>query len=252
MFTEKKIIKVESVDSSNNYALDLIKKSKVIEGTVVWAFEQTKGRGQREAQREGENYWESEKGKNLTFSIILFPEFLEVEEQFLLSKAVSLGIVDFVKTYTENVSIKWANDIYVNDKKIAGILIENSIIGNKILSSVVGIGLNINQTIFISDAPNPVSLKLITGNDYDLEESLNLLCNFIESRYLQLKTNDITQLNYDYLNTLYRYNAFYTYESSGKRFSAKITGIAKSGRLILETKQGEIKEFDFNDVSFVI
>lgn len=246
MFIGKKIIKVESVDSSNNYALDLIKESKVIEGTVVWALEQTKGRGQRD------NYWESEKGKNLTFSVILFPEFLDVEEQFLLSKAVSLGIVDFVKTYTENVSIKWANDIYVNDKKIAGILIENSIIGNKILSSVVGIGLNINQTVFISNAPNPVSLKLITGNDYDLEESLRLLCNFIESRYLQLKTNDITQLNYDYLNTLYRYNAFYTYESDRKQFTAKITGIAKSGRLILETKQGEIKEFDFNDVLFVI
>ncbi len=242
----KKIIKVESVDSSNNYALDLIKKSKVVEGTVVWAFEQTKGRGQRD------NYWESEKGKNLTFSIILFPEFLEVEQQFLLSKAVSLGIVDFIKTYVENVSIKWANDIYVNDKKIAGTLIENSIIGNKILSSVVGIGLNINQTIFISNAPNPVSLKLITGNDYDLEESLSLLCNFIESRYLQLKANELSQLNYDYLNTLYRYNAFYTYESDGKRFIAKITGIAKSGRLILETRQGEIKEFDFNEVLFVI
>lgn len=246
MLIGKKIIKVESVDSSNNYALDLIKKSKVVEGTVVWALEQTKGRGQIN------NYWESEKGKNLTFSIILFPGFLDVEQQFLLSKAVSLGIVDFVKTYVENVSIKWANDIYVNDKKIAGILIENSIEGDKILSSIVGIGLNINQTVFISNAPNPVSLKLITGNDYDLEESLSLLCNFIESRYLQLKANELSRLNYDYLNALYRYNAFYTYESDGKQFTAKITGIAKSGRLILETKQGEIKEFDFNDVSFVI
>jgi len=245
LFIGKTKIKLESVNSSNNYALKLLKNTKLHEGTIIWAIEQKKGKGQRG------KYWESEKGKNLTFSIIFFPEFLKAEEQFYLSKVISLGVTDFLKNHVENVSIKWANDIYVNNKKIAGILIENSIKKEKIVHTVAGIGLNLNQTKFISNATNPISLKLLTKNQYDLEKSLNLLCNYIEKRYIDLQLNHFEQIDKDYLEILYHYNEYHSYSSKGKTFKAKIKGIAKTGELILQNKKGEEKKYTFEEISFV-
>ena len=134
---EKNIIKKNQISSTNTVAIELLKKEELPEGTIIWADEQTKGRGQRG------NSWESEPGTNLTISIILFPHFLKAEDQFLLSKVTSLAITDYLANRFNQVTIKWPNDIYVANDKIAGILIENSIIGSSFEYAVIGIGLNI-------------------------------------------------------------------------------------------------------------
>lgn len=202
----KNIIEIEETGSTNLYASDLLRSKEIPEGTVISAFRQSSGRGL------GSNSWESEAGKNLTISIILYPSFLPIEKQFMLNKVVSLGVYDIITKLIENtnslvnksiVKIKWPNDIYIGDKKVSGILIENAIIGNKFLHSIVGIGININQEIFLSDAPNPVSLKNITGKEYGLKECLELLCSYLDKRYFQLKNDNYKAIDKDYLSTLY-------------------------------------------------
>ena len=138
----KNIIEIEETDSTNLYTSILLKSKKIPEGTVISAFRQNSGRGQ------GNNLWESEAGKNLTVSIVLYPYFLPIEEQSMLNKVISLGIYDMMTALTKgkaNIKIKWPNDIYISDKKVSGILIENAIIGNKFIHSIVGVGININQ-----------------------------------------------------------------------------------------------------------
>ncbi|MDP4187625.1 MAG: biotin--[acetyl-CoA-carboxylase] ligase, partial [Bacteroidota bacterium] len=167
------------IDSTNYFAMNLAMKPDTEEFTVVWADEQTSGRG------EGNNFWESEAGKNLTFSIILKPCFLKIEQQFFLSKAISLAIANFLQPIAGHISVKWPNDIYWKNKKICGILIENIVEQNIIRNSIAGIGLNINQEKFLSNAPNPVSLKNIMKQDYDLEFCLKEILLQIE-RFYQL------------------------------------------------------------------
>ena len=265
LFIGQNIIKLDSIDSTNDYANKLLSQELtsparagsgrgVFDGTVVYALSQRTGRGQRG------NRWESEPYKNLTFSIVLYPIFIRVEEQFMLSKVVSLGICDYVNSIVTNpalnnseygVKIKWPNDINIGEKKVAGILIENSIRSNEITHSVVGIGLNVNQTQFSSDIPNPTSLKLITGEIFDLEICLSELCSCVEARYLQLKSGKKKEISNDYLKVLYRYQQMSIYEINGNPFAAKITGISEQGKLILEKEDGGIVECNFKEVSFV-
>lgn len=259
LFIGQKIIELDSVGSTNSYSSELLNpdfnRNDVIEGTIVLAWSQLSGRGQR-----GYN-WESEPFKNLTFSIVLYPVFLRAEEQFMLNKAISLGVCDYVCTvidkHTENigsgidVKIKWPNDINIGDEKIAGILIENSIRNNKIVNSVIGIGLNVNQARFSSAVPNPASLKLIIGKNFDLRTCLRELCSFVEARYLQLRSGKIERIDSDYLKSLYRYRQESSYEIQKKRFSAKITGISNQGKLVLEKKSGAKVECDFKEIKFV-
>lgn len=243
-FIGQNIINLHSVNSTNSYALDLIKNNSVDEGVAILAKYQTSGKGQQN------NFWESEKSKNLLLSVILHPNFIKVDEQFLISKAVSLAVADFVKKEVGNVTIKWPNDIYVDDKKISGILIENTLSGNIISNTIVGIGLNINQTVFKSDAPNPVSLKILTNKIYNLDDCFNQLCFFLEKRYNELK-KDFKKTNLDYLKNLYLFNSFNLYESRGEKFFARIVAVEDNGELLLETKQGEVKRFFFKEVAFV-
>jgi BirA family biotin operon repressor/biotin-[acetyl-CoA-carboxylase] ligase len=196
LFIGQNLIELASVDSTNNYVLEMLKKADVAEGALVWAKEQTGGRGQRG------NTWLSEPHRNLTFSFILLPH-LPIENQFYLTKLVSLGIVDFVSgILSQNgisceVRIKKPNDIYVNGQKISGILIENNIKGHDIVSSIIGIGLNVNQNEF-KHVNNATSLSRISGKNFDLKDCLTNLCEYIEARYLQLKTNKIELLDKDY------------------------------------------------------
>ncbi len=218
------------------------------EGTVVRAIEQTAGKGQPG------NHWESEAKKNITMSLLLRPEFLSIVDHFFISIAMSLGITDYLKSKNiEGVCIKWPNDIYVGNNKICGILIENSIIGHTIDSSIVGIGLNINQEKFLSDAPNPVSLTNITGETYDLHTELNQLCNALLRRYVMLANGNQETLKEEYIARLYRFNqmAEYKLPSADTVFKAKITGIAPEGRLIMESDSGKIMKFAFKEVVFV-
>ena len=244
IFVGRNIIHLESTESTNSYATQLLQKGEIAEGTIVRADVQTLGRGQRG------NFWESKSGMNLTFSIILFPEFVPPEEQFFISKAISLGVVDFLKTLINDVRIKWPNDIYAQDRKIAGILIESAITGNRITQCIVGIGLNVNQTVFTSDAPNPTSMKLRAAQDFNLDWVLTILSTFIENRYLQIQTNLGYQLNQDYLASLYRFNKLCIFKHGDAEFPAKIVNVEDNGRLVLETPDNAILKFGFKEIFF--
>ena len=240
------IIEENRTGSTNTLAFQYLKEKKLPEGTVIRAIEQTEGRGHRE------NKWESEPGKNLTFSVILYPDFMKASEQFNLSKMTSLAIYDFLEPLVSNACIKWPNDIYVDDDKIAGILIENSILGSNLEYSIIGIGLNINQTLFIGNAPNPTSLKIITGREMDLDKALSGLYKCLNKRYLLLCKSGTEQLDRDYLSRLYRYNEFHLYKTESEQFAAKITGFDPYGAVILETDKGEIRKFGFREVDYVL
>ena len=240
-------IKLKRIDSTNSYAINLLGRHKQAEGTLVIADYQSAGHG------IDNNHWESEKGKNVLISIILYPDFLLPERQFLLNKMVSLSILDFLKEKISDnrLSIKWPNDIYVDELKIAGILINNTISGNTLEASVIGIGLNINQEIFISDAPNPVSLKMLTNIEYSIPWCIDELCAYLEIRFAQLKNND-DQIDSDYLNSLFRFKKFHHYRYKDQNIIGKIIGTDEFGKLILEKETSEILICDFKEIVFLI
>lgn len=239
----KKVLWYEELDSTNNLASALL-DNDCEEGTVVTTDFQTRGRGQ---QTKG---WESEPKKNLMFTVIFKPHFLKVEDQFLLSKVVSLGVVDFLAQHGLNAQIKWPNDIYIGDKKITGILIEHNIMGSTISDSIAGIGININQTEFLSDAPNPTSIAIETGKNLNIEQSLADVLKCIERRYLDLKDGKNSNIEQHYFNKLYRLNRFYPYNRNGIIFNAKIVGIKNTGELVLENERGKQESFAFKEISF--
>ncbi|MBN2519277.1 MAG: biotin--[acetyl-CoA-carboxylase] ligase [Bacteroidales bacterium] len=238
------LIHLESIDSTNNYANKLVKEKEIQEGTIIWANHQISGRG------HGSNYWESEPGKNLTFSIIYHPDFLHIDDHFYISRFISLGLTDFLEKEIENVSIKWPNDIFVENKKIAGILIENTIIKDKITTSIIGIGLNVNQNKFTSDAPNPVSLSQIMNKEYDLNKLLESVIHYIDKRYLELKSNEKKGIFLDYLEKLYKLNCYSQFKLKEKYFEGKIIGTTAKGKLIIEKADGEIQTFDFKEIEY--
>ncbi|MCX6257036.1 MAG: biotin--[acetyl-CoA-carboxylase] ligase [Bacteroidia bacterium] len=240
------IIWLFKIESTNDFTLNLIEREAVNDGTVVVAFEQTAGKGQRGS------LWESEKGKNFTFSIVLYPMFLKPEDQFYLSMAVSLGICDYIRTMTSDVTIKWPNDIYIGNRKLGGTLIENSVLDNKIHHSVVGIGLNINQVEFSEITTNAVSMKMITGKEYDLEKELEIICQFLNARYNLLSENEFSYLENDYLLNMFGFDEIRKFKADNKIFDAKIIGISKYGELMLELPLGEIKHYRFKEVEYII
>lgn len=218
-------------------------------GTVVSATEQTAGRGQRG------NSWESSPGKNLTLSMLLRPRHIDARSQFFLSEIVSLSIVETLRHYIPNhdIAIKWPNDIYVGDKKICGILIENSLMGMGIDHSIAGIGLNVNQTRFISDAPNPVSLSHITGNEIPLGEIREKLCDTIlDMMDIYDDISRFEELHRTYCNNLWRRDGFYPYTTGGETFNARITGVSPTGMLTLTDTAGSSRTFAFKEVSAVL
>lgn len=246
IFVGKNCIEVEQTDSANDYMANL-PPEQVFEGTVVVAKEQSLGKGQRG------NSWLSEPGKNLTISILLRPSFLFPTDQFQLNKAVALGVLDLVVSQigkSENVRVKWPNDVYIGTKKVCGILIENSVSGNRLLQSIVGIGLNVNQEEFPDSLPNPTSLKLEAGKEFNLKECLEELCACTEKRYLQLRSMS-RNIDADYLSNLYRFGDWAAYDYLGNRLQAKITGVGRSGKLTLETIDGKILECDFKEVMYI-
>lgn len=247
-----KIIHISTIDSTNIGLAQLNIKKVVkegiglLEGTILWADFQSSGRGQRG------NSWESEKSKNLTFSIIFHPSSIKANQQFLISQVVALGVAKFLSKYTDNISIKWPNDIYWKEKKICGILIENQLGDNTIIHSIAGIGININQTNFVSDAPNPVSLKLITRNDYSLATLIEEVQLSILSYYKKLQDGEIDFIRNDYKNNLFRKEGFYPYNDGMTNFYAEIQDILDSGILILKDKNGLERSFAFKEVKYIL
>ncbi len=244
LFPQNAIISVDATASTNTYAKALLENQKVTAASVILTQKQLRGRGQQH------NFWESEHRKNLTISIVLFPNFLPAQHQFYLSMVIALSVYDYLTAYLDNVTIKWPNDIYVNHKKIGGILIENTISGGNLKSAICGIGLNINQEKFYSDAPNPVSLYNCTGKLYDLDEALQDLLQCVEKRYRQLEQQQLQQLKNDYLKLLYRKDKRCRYKDESGVFEGEIIGITDFGQLQIRVDNTE-RIYNFREVEFL-
>jgi len=238
------VIKIDSAASTNSELKKLCSKQDLPSFSTLLAGTQTSGRGQAGSS------WESEPYKNLTFSTVIFPENLAVKQSFIISRIFALAVKETLDKHIACVSIKWPNDIYYQDKKICGILIENEIMGADISSSIIGIGLNINQEKFISDAPNPVSMKQITGKTYNLDELLNSILRAAEEKYEQFLSGNIEKIRIEYRNALYRKSGYYTYEDSNGIFFARIKEIEDDGALILETQDKEERCYRFKELRF--
>lgn len=222
--------------------------------SVVAAIFQTAGRGQRG------NTWHSRGGENLTFSMVLrfgeegFPP-LPVNRSFLITKAATLAITKYLNEKEIACSIKWPNDIYVRNKKICGMLIENTLVTGNIASSIVGIGLNVNQKEFPPQLLNPTSMTVLTGKSYDLVAELEILSGYLaESFKIVLNGGDTSSADQEYESLLYRRGAFHEYAASpdGQIFEGKILGVTPGGLLCIEDKKGKLKKFAFKEISYII
>lgn len=253
------IKKLTETGSTNSYLKELIHvhmidmvDSKDISKYVpefysVMAHYQTEGRGQQNC------HWHSAPNKNALFSTLLYPK-IHPSLQFCLSKIASLSIIDFLKTLlpdSQHLSIKWPNDIYFKDRKIAGILIENSVMGEEMLYCVIGIGLNMNQIYFSDQLPNPISVSQITDLTHDIEEAVKLIINNIAFRYAKIMENDCTFYDDEYLNLLYQKNKEANYEVDNEVFSARIKGVNEYGKLLLLKKNCELIECGLKEVKFL-
>ena len=234
-----------SLASTNEELKRVAEASELPNLTVVIADSQTKGRGQ------AGNSWESEDGKNLTFSILIYPKGVEIINQFLLSKMVSIAIAEVLSEVVEGVSIKWPNDIYVGEKKICGILIENAIMGHTLSQTIIGIGLNVNQLQFFSDAPNPTSLAIAKGVEVDKEWLLMQLLNRINHYNEALNSRQNELINKAYFSYLYRKDGFHAYNDESGDFEAEIMDVLDYGYLILRDKTGKNREYAFKEVRFI-
>ncbi len=230
-----KIIHIEETDSTNRW----LKENG--EGTmVVVADYQTAGKGC------GTNSWESERGKNLTFSMLIHPTDIPASQQFRITEVVSVALCEVLEQYIGDVSIKWPNDIYMGDKKICGVLIENRLQGNVIVDSIIGIGLNVNQTEFVSDAPNPVSLRQLLGREIDREA---LLHDFLET-FAAVSSSETTYSAYR--NKLFRMGKQAVFSDETGRFEGTIQDVETDGRLLIKDLSGQARRYAFKEVQFVI
>ena len=237
----KKVVFLPSCHSTNTEAVELTKSGQFVEGTLIITDNQTQGHGQRG------NMWESEPGENLTFSMILKPDFLQAGNQFELTMVVSLGIIDYLNRLKAGFLVKWPNDIYFRDQKVCGILIQNSLKGTFIENSIIGIGLNVNQTSFIF--PTATSLKTILGKGQELRIVLEEICNAIEKRYLQLKSGETILLKRDYLSHLLGFREDRLYDD-GEVFSGRIVDVQDNGLVEIERANGS-QMYDFKEVKFI-
>jgi len=243
IFLGKDVFFLSECHSTNDKALELIRMGKASEGTIVVTDHQTQGKGQRG------NVWHAEPGKNLTFSLILKPNFLDVSEQFYLNMAVSNALVKLLADYIPDVRVKWPNDLVVpHSGKLGGILIENIVDQQGWEYAVVGIGLNINQKSF--EVPRATSLSLLTGSEFDLEELFKLLVSHLEQAYLGLKKGRKSNVKQHYLHQLFLKDTWGQYRKGERIFAGKIMGITESGKLQMELEDGNVEEFGLKEISF--
>ncbi len=247
LFTGKNVIYIPETHSTNTLAMELLSKTSPPEGTCIKTDFQTAGKGQIGRS------WHSETAKNILTSFIFYPKQLRVIDQFYLNMAVSLALTGTLANFDIQVKIKWPNDIYYLDKKLTGILIQNSVMGADIKASVVGIGLNINQQTFPPELPNPVSMAQITGKIYDRDDVLHLLCDHLEYYYTMLNAKKYTFLSKLYHNHLYRLNEISQYQEPGQLpYYGYIRGTDSQGRLLIENEMGETKDYAFKEVRYLV
>lgn len=243
---ETKTIYIEETTSTNSYIKDMISQGNISEITTVYTGFQTAGRGQRG------NTWESEKGANLTFSVYFEPVFVPAREQFVISELASLAVKELLDKYCDDIKIKWPNDVYHKDKKICGMLIENSLNGKEIAYSIAGIGININQERFVSDAPNPISLRNITGEKYDTDSIMQDFVKIFKGKYMRLKNGEKKEIHAEYLNALYRKNEMARYKDARGEFTGEITDVKPEGQLVVTDENGATNNYEFKEVAYII
>lgn len=239
------IIKLTNTDSTNDFLLKMASEQPLWEGVAVSDY-QSNGKGM------GSNKWESEPGKNLLFSILLHPTWLPIHNQYLLSMAEAIAICEVLRQYAQGITIKWPNDIYWEDSKLSGTRIDANINGRGINDMIIGTGININQEVFISDAPNPTSLLLITKKEQDKDEILRRILERFTHYYNILKSGQTDVIQSKYHEYLYRREGLYNYRDTHGVFPAEIKRVMPNGTLQLKTKDGEHKEFMFKEVEFII
>lgn len=203
---------------------------------------QTAGRGQRGTS------WEAERGANLLFGLRCHPRFLTADRQFLLSEIQALAVALALDAHGEGFSVKWPNDLYWHDRKIGGMLLEHDLCGTVIDQTISGVGLNVNQTVFKGNAPNPVSLGQITGRHHDLAGLLTAICRHFDHLYRRLQHHDEAAIHSLYLSRLYHRQGFHPYADAQGRFEAEIIGVAPIGTLILRDRQGALRHYAFKEV----
>ena len=244
-FIGKHLLEYDTLDSTNTFSHDLVSKSNPSEGTVVFTHHQTAGKGQYGRK------WASIAGQNITLSIILKPTFLKVSDQFYLNIITSLAVANTLEYYIKDqVKIKWPNDVYVEDKKICGILIQNNLSGQKIVNSVVGIGINVNQDQFHPDLPNPTSLKLLTKKDHDIKEIRETLCGELEKVYLQLKDEKQKIIMEEYQERIYRLGVKTKFKIEEREVEGIISSINSNGQLMIDIK-GELESFSKTEIQYL-
>lgn len=244
-----RIIRLEETDSTNSYLRKLAAADRTQLGTaltIVTAENQTAGRGQ------GTNTWESEPGQNLIFSILCHPVFVPIAAQFVISEGIALAIRDALASLLPDgaTTIKWPNDIYYADRKICGILIENSLSAGHIRDCIIGIGIDVNQQEFHSDAPNPISLRQILGHDVDREVLLQNIIQRFTANLAELENGNYGTIAARYMNVLYRLHGFHAYQDAEGPFEAAIVEVEDDGHLILRDRNDRIRSYAFKEVSF--
>ncbi|MBN2611533.1 MAG: biotin--[acetyl-CoA-carboxylase] ligase [Bacteroidales bacterium] len=239
-----KLQNYETLDSTNCFALELLKKDNPAEGTVIMAGFQKKGKGQRD------NSWQSDKNSNITLSIILYPDFLEPEKQFYLSMALSLAVTELLDEYKIPVSIKWPNDIFAGKKKIAGMLIENAILGKQIIHSVLGLGLNVNQERFSADIPNPTSMVIETGNQFAITNVTERLLNIFKKWVKRLYNQEYKYIKEKYEQKLLFINTPSLFKRGDRVFKATIQGINENGQILVAGENKNLLTFNFKEIEY--
>lgn len=238
------LVRLDEVDSTNSFLRSYAETTdKLI--TVVTAAYQTAGRGQ------GTNRWESRRGENLLFSIRTHPSWVPVGRQFLLAEAGALALKEVLDTYTEGIALKWPNDIYWHDKKLSGTLIETSVTSQGLRRCVYGVGLNVNQTEFPADLPNPVSLAQILGHPVDCDLLLRQIIAAFKKYYELTREGAYSDIAALYYESLYRRQGYHRFRDKDGDFDGAIFGVEDDGRLLLHDREGRIREYFFKEVEFV-
>lgn len=237
------IYRFEELTSTNDEA----RADRYAEGDLVVAERQTAGRGQRG------HTWLSPEGENLTFTLVVEPKFLAARDQFLISETAALALSDTFRRYAIETRIKWTNDIYHEDRKLVGILIEHFYSGTQLRRTLIGIGININQTHFDPSLPNPVSMRQILGRTLDREAVLDTFAACFAARYEALKQADYAAIAADYTAQLYRLGREQRFRlPEGEEFTATIEGVKPDGVLLLRHTDGSVRGYRFKEVEFVV
>ena len=241
-----KRIFLPETDSTNKQLRLYLSAETLPEGSVLYTDFQTAGRGQVG------NTWESEAGKNLTFSVVLFPTCLAANRQFLISQIAALSIKETLDAYTSDITVKWPNDVYHKDRKICGMLVENDLCGTTLFCSIIGIGLNLNQALFQSNAPNPVSLFQIIGKEVNRQEVLDSFLSHLYTYYLRLLREEFAEVQQAYRGALYRGTGYHQYQDCDGIFEACIHAVEPTGHLLLQRKDKSIRRYAFKEVSIFL